>query len=154
MAWAKLSRARFMRPPSSCSKNSGLEIKVVGLGLSVVRLRRGAFSSPRNLTLSLSTMAEVISSWMAKMSSNVPVELLRPEMVAVNDIEELGRDAELVLDLADAAFDDRGHAQPASDLADVHVAELGREGRALAATSSSGILAREVMISSARPSQK
>ena len=60
-----------------------------------------------------------------------PIEFLRPEMVAGGDVEELGRDAELVLDLADTALEHRGHAQAAPDLTDVHGLELDRKGRAL-----------------------
>src|SRR4030043_131505 len=75
------------------------------------------------------------SSWMARTKHSsprfIPSGLLGPEMVAGGHVDELGRDAEPVVALADAPLEHGGHAQLAADLADVQVLELGGEGRAL-----------------------
>ena len=58
---------------------------------------------------------------------HLPVEALRPQAEAVGDIDQLGRDAELVVRLADAAFQQRLHAKRVADLADVFATAFERK---------------------------
>ncbi len=58
-----------------------------------------------------------------------PVVALRPEMEAVLDVDELGRDAQMVAGLAYAPFEHGLDIEPPADLPDIEVHAFESEGR-------------------------
>ena len=60
-----------------------------------------------------------------------PVELLRPEMEAIGDIDELRGNAKAIAGFPDASLQDRLHVQLPSDLPDIFLFSLEtKRGRA------------------------
>ena len=85
----------------------------------------------------------------------LPVVGLGPELVAVLDVHELGRDADAVPDLAHAALEHGRHAELLADLPDVHVLPpLNAKDDVRDATCMPGTFASALMISSVIPSLK
>ena len=61
--------------------------------------------------------------------SHLAIVLLRPEVIAVGDVDQLRGDANLVADLAYTALENRRDLELAADLADVFALGLERERR-------------------------
>ena len=83
-----------------------------------------------------------------------PLVPLRPELVAVGHVDQLGRDPDPVAGLAHAAFEQGVHLEPLADLPGVDALALEGERRGPGRDPQARTRARALMISSVMPSLK
>ena len=96
--------------------------------MDVPRFSIAFFSSGRSLTFKASTMAFEISSWISKMSVEIAVEAVGPQVLAGGAVDQLRIDPDAVAGLANAAFEDVADAQLLRHLVHLGVLALEAEG--------------------------